>query len=131
MQTENIKHYKIILADDHQIVREITAEMLQCLGHEVLTFNDGQEVVDYYLYGNQQVDLFILDLVMPKMGGIDCLKKLLTINSKLKFVICSGYPNHQDLSLILKHGIKSFLPKPYQLSDLRRIIDNIENPTLH
>ena len=131
MKDKENKNYKIILADDHEIVRDITAEMLECLGHQVITFDNGQQVLDYYVYGDQDVDLFILDLVMPKMGGVDCLKKLIEINPNLKFVICSGYPNHQDLSVVIKHGIKSFLPKPYQLADLRKVIDSLEIDTIH
>lgn len=69
---------RILIAEDQPDIREVTAQMLRALGYHVTTAADGQEAVDYCKSHHQEVDLLILDMVMPGMGARDCFRRILT-----------------------------------------------------
>jgi two-component system, cell cycle sensor histidine kinase and response regulator CckA len=112
----------ILLVDDHQIVREVTVEMLITLGYKVETAADGREAVDYYCIHSREIDLVVLDLVMPRMGAKECLEKLKETNPDVRVVLCTGYGNNNAVQELLAQGVSGFVLKPYRLADLSKVI---------
>ena len=80
----------ILLVDDEDLIRELAQEFLTETGYTVLTADDGKKALEVYQQNAARVDLVILDLVMPHMGGRQCLEKLLEMNPQLKILISSG-----------------------------------------
>ena len=74
----------ILLVDDEELVRDLGARILSKAGYDVLTAANGKEALDFFEKGRTQISLVILDLIMPEMGGKECLKELRKIDPQLK-----------------------------------------------
>jgi DNA-binding NarL/FixJ family response regulator len=78
------------------------------------------------------VDLVILDLNMPGMGGLKCLAALRDMNPKARVIIASGYLADDQLRESVRFGASAFVAKPYKLSDLlravREVLDRVQPP---
>ncbi|MBD3319622.1 MAG: response regulator [Chitinivibrionales bacterium] len=122
LQEINEGHQKqgatIMLIDDQKAVREASADILYKLGYAVVACSNGPEAIDYYTNHSKDIDLIILDIFMPGMGGYECFRKLKEINPDLKVIISSGYTINDDSRKILNEGACGFLQKPY---DVRRL----------
>jgi PAS domain S-box-containing protein len=108
----------ILIVDDEDIVRDTTAESLRYLGYKVTTCRDGSEAVEFYQNNWQSIDLIILDMVMPKMGGHQAFLVMQQINPDIKAIIASGYSLEEKAQEILDAGAHSFLEKPFRRSEL-------------
>lgn len=109
---------RILVVDDEVVVRDVTAKLLARLGHEATAVSSGADALVAYRDG--AFDLVILDLLMPNMSGEQCLEALLQLDPSAKVVMASGLATEAAKRL---HGSIATLPKPYQLSDLRRVLD--------
>ena len=88
---------------------------------------DGESALDIYRMDPDRIDLVILDLIMPGMGGKRCLEELLWLNPRVKVLIASGYSNTMPIKDTVERGAKNFLSKPYKakeiLESVRKILD--------
>jgi signal transduction histidine kinase len=102
----------ILVAEDAQEVRRVTAELLQQHGYRVIEAADGLEALEKFLKHQDQIKLVILDLVMPKMGGRDAFDAIAKCNPELKVLFTSAYPPEEvDAGRgVLPEG--TFLAKP-------------------
>jgi CheY-like chemotaxis protein len=108
--------------DDEETIREVAAKMLRSLGYSVATCADGREAVEYYRANWQQVDLVILDMVMPQMGGRDAFIAMRQINPQIRALLSSGYSLNGEAQAILEEGVLGFIGKPYRLAELARSV---------
>jgi|GEM_PF-5730533 len=115
----------IMLVDDHEVIRNVTSRMLQSLGYQVKTFPDGVEAVAYYSKFYKEIDLVILDMIMPKMGARDCFIALREINPKVRAVLSTGYVNNYEVQNILDIGIEDFIQKPYKIEALSSVLSRV------
>lgn len=115
----------IIVVDDEKIVRELTEEMLKRLGYAVLSFEDALSALEYYRDNFNTVDLVILDMIMPGMGGREALHNLREINPGVKVFILSGFSLDSENRDMLNEGVASFIQKPVSLSSLRNKLDEL------
>jgi PAS domain S-box-containing protein len=113
---------RILVVDDEEIVRGAAAAMLRHLGYEVVTVADGEEAVLYYRHFGDRIHLVLLDMVMPKMGGRECLKRLKEIDPEVKVVLSTGFGLNEAAQRILDEGAIGFAQKPYRAADLSRVI---------
>jgi CheY-like chemotaxis protein len=117
----------ILLVDDEKSVRMAGEQMLQTAGYTVLTATNGREALEIYLSNQERIDLVLLDLMMPEMGGKQCLEELLKINPRIKVVIASGYSANGPTKDALASGAKGFVEKPYGmrqvLEAVREVLD--------
>ena len=110
---------QILVVDDHQVVREVTSQMLASLGYEVVTANDGIEAVELYKQKNDRIDLLIIDLVMPRMGARECLRAIRKINPYARAILSTGYlTSSSAVHELLSEGVIGVVEKPYQLAQL-------------
>jgi CheY-like chemotaxis protein len=112
----------ILLVDDEQIIRDMAEMLLETLGFSVLTASNGSESVEIYRERSHEIDLVLLDLIMPVMGGVEAYKKLRTINQTLPIIICSGYGVESLSGAIDNDEHAGFVHKPYKPSELRTVI---------
>lgn len=113
----------ILLVDDEADILEVDKRMLQQYGYTVTTARNGEEAV--YKYSNSPIDLVILDVGMPGMGGIKCLQELLSVDQKAKVLISTGYSLNGRVSEALELGAKSSLAKPYSIKELLRTVRDV------
>jgi CheY-like chemotaxis protein len=119
----------ILLVDDEELVRELTVKVLTKAGYKVITAADGNEALDLYLSHRDRISMVILDLIMPGMGGKQCLEELLNLDPSVKVVIASGYSPNGRTKRELAAGAKGFIDKPYNMHQVlevvRRVLDTV------
>lgn len=98
------------------------------LGYEVLLAEDGQEALELYKKNQNKIDMVLLDMIMPVMGGGETFDRMKEINTNVKVLLSSGYSIEGEAKEILKRGCDAFIQKPFkpeQLSQkIREILDN-------
>jgi len=92
--------------------------MLEFFGYTVLTAADGEEAVSIYRREWPRIDVVLLDLIMPGMGGRKCLEKLLAVRPDAKIIVASGFSANDSIQDILIAGAFDFLAKPYSVDML-------------
>jgi len=112
----------ILIVDDHQVVREVTSEMLSLLGYKAVTAKDGMEAVEYYRQNKDQVDLVIIDLIMPRMGARECVQAIKEINPTARVILSTGYGPTNSVREVLDQGVAGFVQKPYKLEVLSKVV---------
>jgi two-component system, cell cycle sensor histidine kinase and response regulator CckA len=115
----------IIIVDDELDILDIGQNTLEQFGYTVLTARNGEDAVEIYSRQGKQIDLVILDLGMPGMGGDKCLKELLRINPSVKVLIASGYAATQTVQSVLEAGASGFMAKPYRLEDMLKKVREV------
>lgn len=113
---------RILVVDDHAIVRSITCKMLSSLGYSVASAADGVEAIEYVKTHPKQIDLIILDMIMPRMGARECFQELKQIAPDMRVMLSTGYVNNNAVQEILDQGMVGFLQKPYELTTLSEIV---------
>jgi CheY-like chemotaxis protein len=112
----------ILLIEDEQGIRDLVQRFLIELGYSVTCCVDGEEGVRYFREISENVDMVILDLIMPKLGGHDCFVELRKIDPSIPVVISSGFGIDTEVQKMLDSGAKGFIQKPYRFADLSKII---------
>lgn len=113
---------KVLVVDDEAMVRDVAAEILHCIGHEVELAKDGAEAICMYKMSNvsgHRFDAVIMDLTIPGgMGGRETMARLLEIDPGVKAIVSSGYSNDPVMADFRKYGFSGVLAKPYQSKQL-------------
>ncbi len=118
---------KIMVVDDEEDIRNVTKEMLEHYGYQVLLAKDGKESVERYAEKRKEVGLVVLDLSLPYLKGEDVMKKIMEINPDARVIVSSGSPDEERIKMLLKLGAKAFIRKPFPFEKLLRLIRNILN----
>ena len=117
----------ILLVDDNEAVWDVLIESLQGLGYSVILAENGLDTVEIYRNNPDEIDLVILDMIMPKQGGHSTFFELKSIDPDVKVLLISGYVSEEEVQDILDRGAKGFLPKPCRIDmiakELRKIFD--------
>ncbi|MFH1135339.1 MAG: PAS domain S-box protein [Pseudomonadota bacterium] len=117
----------ILVVDDEDGVRGFASMALERVGYAVITASSGEKALEIYAERRSEIDLVILDLGMPGMGGYNCLREIRNINPQARVVIASGYALNGPVKKVMHAGAVGFLGKPYLLVDLlaqvRRALD--------
>jgi CheY-like chemotaxis protein len=108
----------ILLVDDEETVLEVTKEILESLGYEVLSACNGQDAIDVYKQEGERIDLIILDMIMPGMGGGEAFEILKQMNPDIRIILSSGYSVDGQAKGIMEKGVKAFLQKPFRIHQL-------------
>ncbi|MEA1923467.1 MAG: PAS domain S-box protein [Pseudomonadota bacterium] len=117
----------ILLVDDEAIVREVNEEILSELGHRVLSAGNGRQALEIYQEKGGEIDLVILDMIMPEMSGAEVFTKLKELNPKVKVLLASGYSVEGQSAKIMAQGCSGFIQKPFTLELLSNKINEICN----
>lgn len=115
----------LLLVDDEDLILEVTSEMLRDSGYRVFKARSGEEALEIYNNNSQSIDVVILDLGMPGMGGEKCLQRLLEINGQLKIIVASGYLEHKIKKDPGKYGASAFVGKPYRMDRLLGVLRDV------
>jgi two-component system cell cycle sensor histidine kinase/response regulator CckA len=115
----------ILVADDDPQVREMISETLTKSGYAVLMARDGVETLSQYQSSLQPIDLVILDLVMPQMGGRECYFRLKGLNPKVKILVMTGFTADASAEDFRREGASGVITKPFGLREFTEIIQRI------
>jgi CheY-like chemotaxis protein len=115
----------ILFVEDMELVRELGVIILEKFGYTVLSASDGQEALDVYEKEQGNISLVILDILMPRMDGKECLEQLLRINPAVKVIISSGLAHDGLVRDIVKLGAKGSVNKPYGMIHLLTIVRQV------
>jgi len=115
----------ILLIDDEEMILDIGSEMLATLGYTVLTAAGGRTGLHIYDQHKDEIDLVILDMVMPDLGGKDTFEALKRRDRSVKVMLSSGYSLDGQAKEIMRGGCKGFIQKPFNLAELSRKIREI------
>jgi len=113
---------RVLIVDDEESVRNFVRTSLQNLGYTVSTCDDGIAGVDYYREHHREIDLVILDLIMPRMSGQDAFRKMKKINPHVRVLVSSGFSHTQATRQMLDEGALCLLNKPFQITELARTV---------
>ncbi len=115
----------ICLVDDEAMIRDLGSRILTKAGYTVITASNGKEALDVYQRRKDEISLVILDLMMPVMGGKQCLDGLLRLNPDVKVVIASGFSVNGHTQDALSAGAKGFVHKPYDIRQVLEIVREV------
>ncbi len=115
----------ILLVDDDEHIRELGSRILSRAGYKVLMAVNGKEALQVYQDYADEIALVILDLIMPVMGGKQCLEALLELNPSIKIAIASGYSADGPTREAIARGVKGFVNKPYHIHQVLDVVRSI------
>ena len=117
----------VLLVDDEDMIIDVGEEVLGALGYKVLVARGGKEAIELYKAKKDKIDMVILDMVMPEMGGGETYDRLKEINRNIKVLLSSGYSIEGQATEILERGCNGFIQKPFNMRQLsqrmREILD--------
>lgn len=113
---------KIMVVDDEQNIREIISEFLQEVGYTVSVAVDGLDALDKISY--EQYDLYIIDVYMPRMGGLDLIAKLKELQPLAVIIVTTGYSSIDIAIKAIRTGAYHYLTKPIQADELLKVVDS-------
>jgi PAS domain S-box-containing protein len=109
---------RILLADDEPDVRAVVRAMLESLGYEVAEARDGREAVEAFRQRHAEIDLVLLDQLMPRMTGEAALAEMRKIAPGVRAILASGYDESGRIHEIVAAGFGGFLQKPFRRQEL-------------
>ncbi len=115
----------ILLVDDEEVILKVTREILESLGYLVMSASSGQEALSLFRENSDEIDLVILDLIMPDLKGSQTYDGLRDVNPKVKVLLSSGYSIDGQATLLIEKGCKAFIQKPYTVSELSKKVRDV------
>ncbi|MBD3320105.1 MAG: response regulator, partial [Chitinivibrionales bacterium] len=123
----NVLSGRILVVEDEEAVRNMTAETLQAHGYTVITCDNGLEAVEYVGLHADEIDCILLDMIMPELNGRDAFFKIRKINPLLDTILISGYNPEGEYADILAQDRVAFIQKPFSEKQLMHTIDSLLN----
>jgi CheY-like chemotaxis protein len=115
----------ILMVDDEDMVLDVGEEMLKALGYKVIEAKGGKEAVDIYRQHKDKIDVVLVDMIMPDMGGGEAYDRMREINPDVKVLLLSGYSIDGQATEILERGCNGFIQKPFDMKELSRSVREI------
>lgn len=115
-----------MIADDAKFMATITERLLKKMGHEIVfKAQNGEEAVNYFEQHADTIDLILLDVVMPKMDGLQALRQILKIEPRAKVIMVTAISNTSIVTGAMRVGAREFVTKPFRLSEFVRAINKV------
>ncbi|NOX33655.1 MAG: response regulator [Deltaproteobacteria bacterium] len=114
----------ILVVEDEDMVRDMAVNTLKSFGYNTIEACDGEAGLGIYKKNHRLIDAVLLDIIMPKMSGVETFKQMLKINPGVKVIITSGHITNQDQKKIFTKA-SGYLDKPYQIMELNQALRSI------
>jgi PAS domain S-box-containing protein len=112
----------ILLVEDEEILLIMGTSLLEAIGFTAMTASNGSEALEIYRERSSEIDVILMDLIMPVMGGIEAYHELRKINPTVPIIICSGYGVESVEHVIKNDTHAGFVHKPYKPEELRDVM---------
>lgn len=116
---------RILIVDDEEAMREVCAEMLESMGYATVACANGAEAAEYYAGHADDIDLVILDMIMPDLNGVACFERIMTVDPEARIILASGYSLDEDAQMLLDKGALEFVQKPFVRRQLARVVGRV------
>ncbi len=113
----------ILVADDQDDVRSTVRAMLESFGYRVVEARDGREAVDVYAARKGEIDLVLLDMMMPGLTGEEAFAEIRRLAPSARAILASGYDERGRIAEVVGAGFLGFLQKPFRRSELGRKVE--------
>ena len=117
----------IMIVDDENAVRSLVQFSLGKLGYTVIEACDGVEALEVYQARGGAIDIVLIDLIMPRMGGRETYVRLKDLNPGIRALFATGYGIDQNTKDLLATGALGIIQKPYEMvsleNEIRRVLD--------
>jgi len=117
----------ILIVDDEDSFRQIYEHGLVSFGYKVFTAQNGEEALAVYRLHQEEIDLVVSDLSMPKMNGEELITKLISLNPAVKAILATGAIDLKSKSEFLHKGVRDVIMKPFLfdelMSSVRKVLD--------
>jgi len=117
-----VGHGKVLLVDDDEPVRNIVKAMLSQLGFEVICAQDGVQGVEMFQSLPTEWVMVVMDMTMPRMGGVDAMHLMRDINAEIPIIFISGFSDVGMHQLALADQPNAFIQKPFRFKVLKNIV---------
>ncbi|MCX5856403.1 MAG: PAS domain S-box protein [Deltaproteobacteria bacterium] len=115
----------ILLIDDEEVIIEVSREILEMMGYRVWTARTGHEAIALYTSRKNEIDLVMLDMIMPGMSGGDTFDRLKAINPQIRVILSTGYSLTGQAREIMARGCRGFIQKPFRIETLSQKIREV------
>ncbi|MDA3971411.1 MAG: PAS domain S-box protein [Desulfobulbaceae bacterium] len=120
-------HETVLVAEDDAALRELSRRVLEAFGYKVITAEDGEEAIAIFLKNQEQINLILLDMIMPKKNGKEVCAAIRQVSPKMKILFASGYTLETITDKEVEDNGFNFIQKPYQskglLLKVREVLD--------
>lgn len=117
----------ILIVEDEETLRNMLHVFLENKGYTVFNAKDGEEAIAVYKERQQEIDLVVTDMGLPKISGVEEYKILRQINPEVRVICASGFFEPHIKSELLKLGVKAFVQKPYESNEIARVVREVLN----
>ncbi len=108
----------IMVVDDEVDVRDFAAAALRRLGYQVTTCAGGQQAISFFQQNWGQIDLVLLDMVMPKVSGKQVFEAVMKTDPAAKVILVSGYSLYEEARNLFSEGVLDYISKPFRIPEL-------------
>ena len=115
----------ILLVDDEDIVCVTGKALLEKIGYKVITANNGREGVEVFKQHQSEIDLVIMDMLMPEMNGSEAFYAIKEIDPNCRVFISSGFTKNEKLEDLEANGLCGFIQKPFSINELIKLISHV------
>ena len=118
-EEEVLQHGHILVADDNDMIRDITRDLLERMGYQVTLAFDAKNALEVYGASPDKYDLVMLDMIMPRMTTPELFAEIRGIRDDARVLLISGYTMDEEVKELLGHGAVDFIQKPFHLKSLK------------
>jgi len=115
----------ILIVDDNANVRDTGRDVLLAIGYRVLEASDGLEAIDRFVAHRDEIALIIMDVVMPKLGGVAAAERIRQLDPDARIIFATGYDKNAALKSEMPSDEHMILSKPYNVEELSRVIGEL------
>ena len=116
---------RVLLVDDEDLILQTIGAALEALGLEVTTASDGLEALERFRDSHPRPALVLMDLTMPRMDGREAFRAMHDLDPSVPIVLSSGFTEGDSLETLSGHGPAGFMQKPYQIKELRLLLQRV------
>ncbi|MBU4208543.1 MAG: response regulator [Proteobacteria bacterium] len=115
----------VLVVDDEEVVQVLCRGSLETIGYRVFTAKSGEEAIELYRKNQDEIDIVVLDMIMPNMSGGEVYDRMKELNADIKVLLSSSYSMEGEAAAILNRGCDGFIRKPFNINVLSAKIREI------
>ena len=119
------KGKRVLVVDDEDVVRNLAEELIKSFECEPLPAEDGMQAIQIFERERGNIDIVMLDMIMPGFGGVETFRRLRAIDADIPVFLFSGYSQDEAVQELLNEGASGFVQKPYRIEDLAEVIESV------
>ena len=116
---------QILVIEDESVIRKMIEAVLKQLGYQVLLAENGRIGLEIFQECQREIDLVLLDKIMPEMDGLTCFRELKKIKADARIILISGFVDELDIQNLKNQGLNGFLAKPFRMAELSQILAEV------